>query len=190
VALALAARHPDLVDRLVVIAAPAPYDAVPWTPPGGIGEIETLRELGVGEARSRLARYFKRFVPPDGNPPDAIELLTSSPADDEVLARHDVRGRLIEMLNVAFASGAGGPADELTGYLLKPWGFGPADIQAKTLLLYGAKDPVAGSRHGSWWQRHLPNARVEVSPGRGSLAVVPLWGRALSHCAPRIKRQT
>ncbi|MFN8541881.1 MAG: alpha/beta fold hydrolase [Thermomicrobiales bacterium] len=32
VALALAARHPDLVDRAVVIGTPAPYAAVPWIP--------------------------------------------------------------------------------------------------------------------------------------------------------------
>src|SRR5205814_911319 len=33
VALALAARHPDLVDRVVVIATPAPDEAIPWMSP-------------------------------------------------------------------------------------------------------------------------------------------------------------
>ena len=63
------------------------------------------------------------------------------------------------MLEHAFAQGVVGMASDLAGYCLQPWGFEPAAVQAKTLLLYGSRDPVAGQRHGSWWQKRLPNAR-------------------------------
>jgi pimeloyl-ACP methyl ester carboxylesterase len=52
------------------------------------------------------------------------------------------------------------------------------------LLIFGAADPVAGSRHGRWWQRALPDARLEMAPGAGHLVIVPLWGRVLRHLAP------
>lgn len=92
--------------------------------------------------------------------------------------------RLDEMLDAAFAQGAVGLAAELAGYTLRPWGFEPSQVQAKTLCLYGASDPILSSRHGRWWQANLPQARLEMAPGVGHLLVIPLWKRALSHLAP------
>ena len=60
-------------------------------------------------------------------------------------------------------------------------------MTAKTLLLYGSKDPLAAPRHGRWWQERLPNARLEVVPGEGHLLVAPAWRRVLSHVAPGSK---
>ncbi|MEP7356309.1 MAG: alpha/beta fold hydrolase [Anaerolineales bacterium] len=45
VALALAARHPQLVERVVVIATPAPNEEVPWIPPEQKQGLEALRAL-------------------------------------------------------------------------------------------------------------------------------------------------
>ena len=67
-------------------------------------------------------------------------------------------------------------------------GFEPSQITAKTLLLYGAKDPIAGPRDGKWYQQRLPNARFEQVPGEGRLLVAPMWRRALSHLAPNHRR--
>ena len=58
-------------------------------------------------------------------------------------------------------------------------------VRAKTLLLFGSNDPRTGSRHGRWWQRRLPNARLEMVPGAGHELLVPMWSRILSHLAPR-----
>jgi pimeloyl-ACP methyl ester carboxylesterase len=62
------------------------------------------------------------------------------------------------------------------------------EVNAKTLLLYGAKDPLTGSRHGTWWQKRLPAARLEMNPDGGHDLLAPMWGRVLSHLAPRCKR--
>ena len=60
--------------------------------------------------------------------------------------------------------------------------------RAKTLLLYGSRDPLAGPRHGRWWNERLPDARLEVAPGAGHLLVIPMWARVLSHLAPQRRR--
>jgi pimeloyl-ACP methyl ester carboxylesterase len=67
-------------------------------------------------------------------------------------------------------------------------GFDLSAVTAKTLLLYGAQDPRAGTRHGTWWQRRLPDARLEVYPRGDHDLLVPAWSRALSHLAPRCRR--
>lgn len=68
-----------------------------------------------------------------------------------------------------------------------PPDFVPAAVQAKTLLIYGSADRLTGSRHGTLWQKTLPNARIEMSPGGGHDLLVPAWKRALSFLAPRRK---
>lgn len=60
-----------------------------------------------------------------------------------------------------------------------------AAVRAKTLLLFGAADPRTGSRHGRWWQTHLPNARLEMVPGGGHDLVAEMWGRIAAFVAPR-----
>jgi pimeloyl-ACP methyl ester carboxylesterase len=67
-------------------------------------------------------------------------------------------------------------------------GFPLSEITAKTLLLFGAKDPLTGSRHGNWWQRRLPQARLEMIPQGGHELLTPMWTRVLSHLAPRCRR--
>jgi pimeloyl-ACP methyl ester carboxylesterase len=67
-------------------------------------------------------------------------------------------------------------------------GFELSEVNAKTLLLFGAKDPLTGFRHGSWWQKRLPDARLEMSPQGGHDLLVPMWKRVLSHLAPHCKR--
>jgi pimeloyl-ACP methyl ester carboxylesterase len=192
VALALAARRPDLVDRVVVLATPAPNDQVPWIPPEQQAGLEALRGLAPGAALATLSQQLAPLVPQ--NAADALGMLAASPADEAALAAPNARARLIHMLENAFAQGATGMAGDILGYCLQPWGFEPEAVQAKTLLLYGSRDPVAGPRHGSWWQKRLPNARLEVVPDAGHLLILAMWGRALSHLAPgigtNVKRKT
>ena len=57
-------------------------------------------------------------------------------------------------------------------------------VRAKTLLLFGSSDGRTGSRHGRWWQTHLPNARLEMVPGGGHDLVGEMWGRIAAFVAP------
>jgi dienelactone hydrolase len=64
-----------------------------------------------------------------------------------------------------------------------------SDVAAKALLLFGGKDPLTGSRHGTWWQKRLPQARLEMNPQGGHDLLTPMWTRILSHLAPRAERR-
>jgi pimeloyl-ACP methyl ester carboxylesterase len=187
VALALAARRPDLVDRVVVAATPAPDDEVPWIEPEQRAELERLRALVPERAHAELGRRLASLVPADPFSEDALWLLAAT-SDEPALRGPGVRNRLGEMLRAAFAQGAAGLAADIAGYCLQPWGFEPEAVQAQTLLLYGARDPLAGPRHGRWWRERLPDARLEVAPEAGHLVLIQTWSRALSHLVPERER--
>jgi pimeloyl-ACP methyl ester carboxylesterase len=184
VALALAARHPGLVERVAVIATPAPDEAVPWIPAEQRDALEALRGKSADEVHAALAAQMAGLVPTDPAAPKALDLIGNSPADEPVLAQGDVKDRLGTMFGEAFAQGATGMVADIAGYCLRPWGFEPGDVRQKALLIYGARDPITGSKHGRWWQQHLPDARLEMVPDAGHLVVVPMWNRVLSFLSP------
>jgi pimeloyl-ACP methyl ester carboxylesterase len=185
VALALAARHPGLVDRVAVLGTPAPDHEVPWIDGDQRSQLERLRALPPHQAYAELCQRLAAVVPEDPYAPDALWLLGAGAADEDALDADGARLRLGELLRAGFVQGARGLAADIAGYCLQPWGFEPEHVRAKTLLLYGSRDPLAGPRHGRWWQSRLPDARLEVVPGAGHLLVVPMWARVLSHLAPQ-----
>jgi pimeloyl-ACP methyl ester carboxylesterase len=184
VALALAALRPDLVDRIVVVATPAPDDEIPWVAPEQRTQLERLRELAPAEALAELGERLRSLVPSDPFSAEALWLLAAVTSDEPALRGAGVRNRLGEMLRTAFAQGPGGLAADIAGYCLQPWGFEPEEVHAKTLLLYGSHDPIAGPAHGRWWEARLPDASLEVVPEAGHLLVIPMWSRILCHVAP------
>ncbi len=188
VALALAAHRPDLVDRVVLLGTPAPNEQVAWVPPEHQAALESMRGLAPSQVREALVQQLSQAIPLDAAPDAPLELLGASDADGAALALPGARERLARMLQTALAQGVTGLAAEIAGYSLQPWGFAPAEVRAKTLLLYGARDPQVGPKHGRWWQRQLPDARLEVAPGAGHLLILPLWQRVLAHLAPQRRR--
>ena len=184
VALALAARHPELVDRVAVVATPAPDEVVSWIPPQQRDALEALRGMPAAEVHAALSEQMAGLVPADPAAPDALSLIGGGPADQQVSSQADVRDRLVTMFREAFAQGATGMVADIAGYCLRPWGFEPDEVRQKALLVYGARDPIAGSKHGRWWQHELPNARLEMVPDAGHLVIVPMWKRVLSFLAP------
>lgn len=184
VALALAARRPDLVERVVILATPAPDEEVSWIPAELKQGLEALRDLPPAEVHRSLEAQLAQQIPPDAPRETLLASLGQSPADEEALTLPGAADRLADMLQAAFAQGTTGLAADIAGYCLRPWGFQPAEVQAKTLCLYGSRDPVAGSRHGTWWQKNLPQARLEMVPGAGHLLILSMWSRVLSFLAP------
>ncbi len=174
VALAVAARRPDLVDRVVVIATPAPDEAVPWIAPEQRAALNALRDRPADAVHAALTAQLSGVTAlAESDPHGRLALLGVGEADAQALAMPGAYDRLAAMLDAAFAQGVTGLASDLAGYCLRPWGFDVADVRAKTLLLNGSADPIAGPRHGKWWQRNLPDARFEQVPGAGHLVVMP-----------------
>lgn len=188
IALALAARHPGLVDRAAIIATPAPNEAVPWIPPDLQAISDRLAKLPPDEALEQLSGMLQGqadTVAAADEPGEVpAELAGAGAVDERVLERPGVRDRLGRMLRDAFRQGTIGVASDLLSYTARPWGFEPGDVRAETLIVAGQADAIAGGAHAAWYREAVPNARVEMVPDVGHLVVVPAWGEVLAHLAP------
>ena len=185
IALAVAARRPDLVDRVAVVATPAPHEEVPWMPADIAAAVDALRGLPAKDVHAAMTQQLQDYASMVAeNPEMGLEMLGRSDADGPVLDRPEAAERFTDLLRAAFTQGSTGLVSDIAGYTLRPWGFEPADVRAKTLLLYGSADPITGPEHGEWWHRQLPNAHLEVAPGDGHLLITPGWDRVVSHLVP------
>ncbi|WP_111718758.1 alpha/beta fold hydrolase [Homoserinimonas sp. OAct 916] len=191
VALALAANHPDLVDRVAVIGTPAPLEHVHGERNELTERSQKLASLPAAKARAAMAGLLaERWGP--GLPSDntdisvPLDLLGVTAADHDVLEKPGVRQRLDRMLRNAFAQGWEGWASDQLAVLAQPWGFEPSAVKAKTLLVYRTSDPEAGSRHARWYQQEIPNAHIEMGSEDGALMLVSRWERILAHVAPNV----
>jgi hypothetical protein len=61
-------------------------------------------------------------------------------------------------------------------------------VSADTLIMNGQRVDGAAAAAAAWYKDHLGSARVEMVPGASELSLSTVWGRALSHAAPRTKR--
>lgn len=179
VALGLAARRPDLVSRVAVLASPAPDEQVPWIPDEFRPGMDALRGAPAAAAYAALT---PAFAPMLDQPADALlPLVGVGEPDAAALAGPGVAERLQRMLGGAVAQGAVGMVADIAGYSLRPWGFDPADVAHPVLLGYGAADERVPPAHGVWFRDQLRDARLEVVPAVGHLVVVPFWNTALDH---------
>lgn len=177
VALALAARHPELVSRVVVTGTPGPHEDVPWIPSEYVAQLEVYGHMGPAEARQQLAAQLEQTAPSsDPEAPAPLEMVGVSDADDAVLEKPGLSRRLGDMLRRAFTQGGVGVATDLISYTLRPWGFDVSEVAAPTLLLYGQDDPL-GPDHAAWYAERLQHGTIELVPHVGHLALVPEWGR-------------
>jgi pimeloyl-ACP methyl ester carboxylesterase len=179
VALALAARHPDLVGRVAVIATPAPDEEVPWYGDENQAMIDTLRGLPAAEATAQLTAVFDGMLA--GATDDVLMSLAGVTDADVGVLTPPVRERLRAMLVAAARQGATGMVADLAGYTLADWEFTPSQVAADVLLFYGAQDGLVPPAHGEWYRDRLPSAELEIQPGVGHLVVVPGWSRVLEH---------
>ncbi|MCU1505274.1 MAG: alpha/beta hydrolase [Microbacteriaceae bacterium] len=184
VVLALAAVYSALVGRLAVVATPAPDEEVPWV---GTENRERLGELSALPAAAAVTALSDQLAKVVGERPSADALLRMLSSDEaDARLREQARDRLAEMLDRAAMQGTTGMAADIVSYTLLDWGFDPASVAAKTLLLYGGADQITGA-HGRWYQKRIPHSRLETVKDVGHLLVVPMWDRILSHVAPGSK---
>lgn len=180
VALALAARHPGLVDRVALVATPAPHSAVPWIPADLQRMNEEIVGLPVPDAKARLREALRSRVP-------GMDLISQEDVDHTLIEHPGLRGRVERMLQHADEQGTVGLADDILASASDDWGFEFDGVRAPVLLVYGAKDPVVPSAHGRWYRRALRNAqpRLTVVPRAGHLVIAPAWRRILEHVDPQ-----
>lgn len=189
VALALAANHPGLVDRVAVVGTAAPVDRGHEEHDEWVTRNQSLATLPAAKAHESMVELLaERWGPglPGENPdlPVRLDILGAAAVDDGVLELVGAPQRLDRMLRNAFRQGWSGWAADQLAAVAQPWGFEPAAVAAKTLLLYGSADPGASSKDARWFQEQIPDAAIEVVPSVGALVVISQWSRILAHVAP------
>jgi pimeloyl-ACP methyl ester carboxylesterase len=170
-ALAAAAVLPERVTGAGVVATPAVVPALdPPLPRDGLdaqGEA-FFRRLAAGSVEANLASMRADFAA-------YVESVDPAGADDATLV-----ARLVDGLNELDAALVGewpaGEVAEMTrealvspeGYLrdaaiaFRDWPFAPEAVRCPTHLWYGALDPQAAVRNGTWLAEHIPDARLVV----------------------------
>ncbi|WP_136640711.1 alpha/beta fold hydrolase [Subtercola vilae] len=185
VALSLAARHPDLVDRVVAVGLPRA---------SGVALGDTVRRrigLSSMNAHAPLSQLTRAL----GAGPALTRASLGIADDDPALSRPGVAGRIDRMLAEASTQGPSGIATDLLAFRDRGWVDELPRITAATLLVYGdrADDGSDGSgsdtaataaADGQWYRRRIPRSRVIRAAGARELTLVSHWRRILAHVAP------
>lgn len=171
VAAALAARRPELVSALAVVATPAPDEQVPWVPEEQRGLIAHLRS----DPTTAYDALLGMLGPMTADAADP-SMVAAGPADEVLLEDAPVRQRVVDMLAEAFRQGPAGLAADLLSYTVHDPELGP--VRAPTTCWYGAEDAQLSVEHGRWWSDRL-GGRLEVVEAAGHLVLVPAWQRVL-----------
>jgi len=175
VAMALAARRPELVRSVALIGTPAPDEEVAWI---GEEEKQMIAALPTDPA-SALETLEQMLAPMTGDPAAGLGMLGAGTADEAALSDGDLRTSLQTMLTEAFAQGPAGLAADLMSYTVLPWGFDSRAVGAPVRCWYGAVDAVVGPEHGRWWADQVADGTLTVVSAAGHLLVRPVWSEVL-----------
>jgi pimeloyl-ACP methyl ester carboxylesterase len=193
VALSLAARHPELVDRIAIAGTPAPFRMELG------GPAREALELLPEPSRTTIPRLSKELARPGGSlslaslssrtalgsPSLSLSLATLGiDPDDPALAVPGLRSRLQTMLAASTVQGTSGIATDLIAARDRSWADALGRITAPTLLVYGGRDAVADQNDGRWFRRRIGHSRLVSVPDAGHLVLVSAWKRILDHVAP------
>jgi len=199
-AIACAARHPDRVSALGVLASPANVPAL--DPPYHRDDLDAdqqsfFRQLArispeqaVEQLRPDFLAYVAQLNPADVDDAALVRrfLVELDPHDAEALrqATGEVDGQRLGS-DEAIAAAVREALVNPDGYLrdaaisFRSWDFRPDDVRCPTHLWYGELDANASVRNGRWLADHIPGAKLVVHPRTTHLAVLlKHWPTVLS----------
>ena len=155
-ALACAALLPDRVRAVATISSMAPFDTpgLDWFAGMGPNSATTLRAAAAGRAAREAV---------EGGDPD----FTAA----DWAALDGAWSWFGKVVGPALAGDPSAPVDDDLAYV-RPWGFDPATITAKALVVHGAEDRMIPAAHGEWLARHIPGAELRLVPGEGHISVL------------------
>ncbi|MBQ0851232.1 alpha/beta hydrolase [Streptomyces sp. BH-SS-21] len=172
-ALATAARLPDRVAGVLVIAGVAPYGLPEVDFLAGMGE-GNIEEFGLtvrGEAA--LRPYLEREAA-GLRDTDAAGLIAGMRSILSPIDRAALTEELGEDLAANFAEGLrlgvdGWLDDDLA--FTRPWGFSLEEITVPGFVWQGSEDLMVPFAHGQWLAANLPRAVAHLEEGEGHLSV-------------------
>lgn len=182
--LAVAARHPDRVERAVVVAGLVPFEA--YAEPGILDQADGGRWM-VAELGAELG--------PHGLANEALPMLAPYPCDLE-LAREFVieqadplRRRELDAVPGAVEAMAAGVVDAVARgtdglrrdleLQVEPVDVDWSAVRCPVELVYGDRDWTTPVAFGRWWAHRLPWAELTVEEGAGHLVALTHWSELL-----------
>lgn len=195
VALAFAARHPDLVDRVTVVGTASPKRSKPESRRSHALEfLPTKSNASIADLATAVADRSQaggRSADRDSAGQTLWRLSDLGVADDDPtlagLAGYEAQGlrsRLELMLDEAVLQGDVGVATDLAALHDDSWSRELGSITASVQLVYGDDDPVTTVGDGHWYESRIADATTVRVAGAGRLALVASWARILEHVAP------
>jgi pimeloyl-ACP methyl ester carboxylesterase len=168
-AAALAARHPDRITALAVVAAPRETRTATGPPEA---EVERFRPefeqwaAGLDAAdpddAALAARWLEPLPPADAALlADNLSVVDVAASAREALARHD--GYLRD-----------------AALLFSDWGFDHASVAAPAHLWYGAHDDRNPPATGRWWADRLPRSELTITPTTHLATLLTNWPAILA----------
>ncbi|WP_231928400.1 alpha/beta fold hydrolase [Micromonospora echinaurantiaca] len=158
-ALAFAARYPERVVRVAVLASLAPRDAagLEWT--AGMADGNRRSAAAALQGRAAVEAHLAAV---DRAGPALL------PANDQaVLARPEINAMVRAAFAEAVRPGLDGWVDDVHALFGLPWGFDPATVSRPVRVWHGALDQAVPAAHGRWLAARIPGAELEVQPDAG-----------------------
>ena len=177
-ALACAARLPERVTRVAILASPAPKDVMgarwyndmaeenaDWYRKAELGE-EEFRE-SCGEEMERRRRDPESVMPHNHS--------TLPKTDHPAALDFGVRSKLVDTFSEALNNGIDGWVEDVLAFV-SPWGFGLAQLRAPVLIWHGLDDVLSPIGHLRCLQRQLagvdPEPEVRLKKDKAHLSAI------------------
>ena len=173
-ALSFAARHPDLVDEVVVVGTPSPRSDGPQTGAEYRDRLPGVRGRAVVDLAGELS----------SGPKPTLSTLGVSDSDPELQRNAGLDRRLDRMLQESTVQGWEGIASDLIAASDDDWAAQLPDITAKVLLVYGDRDPLADAGDAKWFSHRIPHAKRRVVSGGTHLVLASNWQAIMRQVTP------
>lgn len=171
-ALAIAARHPERVASLAVVAAPSQEECLRRSEPGSVAAV-------VARNRPEFAAWVATVAPDDPDD-DALtaRFLTQHPPEDAALLAQQPAPEVAAAVREALAHDDGYLRDAAITF--RHWDFNVADVTAPTTLWYGEQDSNAPPDNGRELADRLPHATLRLLPTTHLATLLTGWSEILA----------
>jgi pimeloyl-ACP methyl ester carboxylesterase len=171
--LATAAKLPDRVAGVLVIAGVAPYDAEGLDFLAGMGE-DNVTEFSLvmqGEDAVRPG-YERQAVEMRGGDAATLikEMSTLLPDVDRAVITDEFGEDMVASFDEGLRLGVDGWIDDDLAFV-KPWGFSLDEITVPSFLWQGSEDLMVPYAHGQWLAEHIPGVKAHLLQGEGHLSI-------------------
>lgn len=172
-ALATAARLPDKVAGVVVIAGVAPY---------GLPDMDFLAGMGKGNAEefgtavkgeAALRAYVEEVavgLRGIGAAAMAAGLESLLPPVDRAAWKAGLGEDLAAQFAEGLRLGVDGWVDDDLAFT-RPWGFSPGEVTVPAFVWQGSEDLMVPFAHGRWLAANVPGAVAHIEEGEGHLSI-------------------